>query len=94
MSQELGTDPPSKNGVAVELGPQDANATMVYEKRGNQHDELDMDRMGKLQELRVSPHTVETTSIRANPNHMYSETLNSCPFLAMQLFLGVPGSTL
>lgn len=33
-----------------------ANTTTVYEKYGNQYDELDMDRMGKLQELRVSTH--------------------------------------
>ena len=31
-----------------------ANTTAVYEKYGNQYDEMDMDRMGKLQELRVS----------------------------------------
>lgn len=29
------------------------NATAVAQKDGNQHDEKDMDRMGKLQQLRV-----------------------------------------
>jgi len=54
MSQKSGTDPSSKNGVTVELGHSDADATVVHEKYGNEHDEMDMDRMGKLQELRVS----------------------------------------
>lgn len=31
-----------------------ANTTAVYDKHGNKYDEMDMDRMGKLQELRVS----------------------------------------
>jgi actin-related protein len=56
MFQERGIDlPSSKNGVAVDIGHQCANATVVYEKYGNQHDEKDMNRMGKLQELRVNP---------------------------------------
>lgn len=33
---------------------EEANTVAVYEKFGTQHDELDMDRMGKLQQLRVS----------------------------------------
>ena len=30
-----------------------ANATAVYEKHGTQHDQKDMDRMGKVQQLSV-----------------------------------------
>lgn len=30
-----------------------ANVVAVYEKYGTQHDKMDMDRMGKLQQLRV-----------------------------------------
>lgn len=39
-----------REGAQVEV----ANTTAVYEKYGNEYDEMDMDRMGKLQELRVS----------------------------------------
>lgn len=38
-----------------------ANTTAVYEKYGNQYDEMDMDRMGKLQELRVSKNGPRST---------------------------------
>lgn len=38
-----------------------ANITAVYEKYGNQYDEMDMDRMGKLQELRVSKNGPRST---------------------------------
>lgn len=41
---------PCQQTAQVEI----ANTTAVYEKYGNQYDEMDMDRMGKLQELRVS----------------------------------------
>lgn len=47
----------SKSGGAVRLdlkSAEDANTNVVYEKNGNENDEQDMDRMGKLQELRVS----------------------------------------
>lgn len=47
---EGGNVKPSQQTVQVEV----ANTTAVYEKYGNQYDEMDMDRMGKLQELRVS----------------------------------------
>lgn len=41
---------PREQASQVEI----ANTTAVYEKYGNEYDEMDMDRMGKLQELRVS----------------------------------------
>jgi len=51
----------SEAGAAVEVvrnegrtSIEDANAALVYEKYGTQHDKVDMDRMGKLQVLRVS----------------------------------------
>lgn len=47
----------AKSGGAVRhdlRNVEDDNTTAVYEKHGNQNDEQDMDRMGKLQELRVS----------------------------------------
>jgi hypothetical protein len=51
-----------KNPIAVEKQVYDApysrngEATAaVYQKHGNEHDERDMDRMGKLQQLRVRP---------------------------------------
>lgn len=47
---ESGNVKPSQQTLQVEV----ANTTAVYEKYGNQYDELDMDRMGKLQELRAS----------------------------------------
>lgn len=46
---ESGDVKPSEQTAQVEV----ANTTAVYEKYGNQYDEMDMDRMGKLQELRV-----------------------------------------
>jgi hypothetical protein len=39
-----------------------ANATAVNEKHGTQRDELDMDRMGKLQQLKVSSHALVIAS--------------------------------
>lgn len=47
---EAGDVKPCQQGAQVEV----ANTTAVYEKYGNEYDEMDMDRMGKLQELRVS----------------------------------------
>lgn len=47
---EGGDVKPYEQPAQIEL----ANTTAVYEKYGNQYDEMDMDRMGKLQELRVS----------------------------------------
>lgn len=41
---------PRKQTSQIEI----ANTTAVYDKYGNKYDEMDMDRMGKLQELRVS----------------------------------------
>lgn len=46
---EGGNVKPSQQTAQIEV----ANTTAVYEKYGNQYDEMDMDRMGKLQELRV-----------------------------------------
>lgn len=60
MSSKLGTSPSKidEGSVVKQTAPVEvANTTAVYEKYGNQYDELDMDRMGKLQELRVSIRT-------------------------------------
>lgn len=48
-ADEGGDVKPSEHTAQVEV----ANTAAVYEKYGNQYDEMDMDRMGKLQELRV-----------------------------------------
>jgi hypothetical protein len=55
----MSIDHQHKSGAAVGsphagTSVDDANAAAVKEKCGNQYDEMDMDRMGKLQELRVS----------------------------------------
>jgi hypothetical protein len=54
---EGGNVQPSEQTAHVDV----ANATAVYEKYGNQYDEMDMDRMGKLQELRVSKTSSRST---------------------------------
>lgn len=63
-------DETSKGGVVehhhASTGVDAANAAAVYEKDGNQYDEMDMDRMGKLQELRVS---IDRLSIRMSQLH-------------------------
>lgn len=48
--EEGGDVEPRKQTAQIEI----ANTTAVYDKHGNKYDEMDMDRMGKLQELRVS----------------------------------------
>lgn len=83
--------PTPKSGGNTELiqDPNHAvetNSAAVYEKRGNQYDEMDMDRMGKLQELRVGDTgRKEPTSyigILTSYVHRDSGTFNSCLFLA------------
>lgn len=88
MSVEYG-ESTSKGGgnIALHQDPnrvEDANAAAVYEKYGNQYDEMDMDRMGKLQELRVSVIGRRETGISRwhTDKPLNSETSNSCPFLA------------
>lgn len=56
-ADEGGHVKPCEQPVQVEV----ANTTAVYEKYGNQYDEMDMDRMGKLQELRVSSNGSRST---------------------------------
>jgi hypothetical protein len=62
---------------ALAANVEEANTVAVYEKFGTQHDEIDMDRMGKLQQLRVSGSLLLecVSSLLANQN--LSETSSS-----------------
>lgn len=58
---------PYKETTQVEA----ANTTAVYDKHGNKYDEMDMDRMGKLQELRVSNTGSRSTQARYKYSDIY-----------------------
>jgi hypothetical protein len=54
---------PPKGGD-IHTSTQLTNTVAVGEKNGTQHDEMDMDRMGKLQQLRVRSCTTHGNTLR------------------------------
>jgi hypothetical protein len=68
-----------------------ANAVVVGEKHGTHGDQTDMDRMGKLQVLRVSSHDVFDNVFMYL--HICSDNSNLRLFLAMVLSSAILGHT-
>jgi hypothetical protein len=83
---------PSK-GDEVQTNARSTDEVALDERYGTQHDGLDMERMGKLQQLRVRHLQSLSPYYRANTSS-HSETSGLCRYLATRLFWAALGNTL
>jgi hypothetical protein len=83
----------ASKGDEVQTTARSTDEVAVDEKYGTQHDGLDMERMGKLQQLRVRFLQLPSLYHRANTSSP-SETSDLCRYLVTRLFWVALGNTL